>query len=54
MSKNRIVRKEEKLSAILNRIEAMQGNERVLLSMLDETKLDLIIVALGIGEVELS
>ena len=38
-----------KRRAIKRRLEEMQGSEDMLLGLLDETKLDLLILALGLG-----
>lgn len=46
-------RRLSKLNAIAKRLSEIRGNEPVLLSLLDETKLDMMILALGIGEVEM-
>jgi len=46
-------RKTAKCDAIIERLNDIRGSERLLISMLDETKLDLMILALGIGAVEL-
>lgn len=46
-------RKASKIDAICDRLDDIQANRRLLLNMLDETKLDLLILALGIGAVEL-
>lgn len=43
-------RKADKASAVTTKIEAMAGS-LVLVSMLDEWKLDLLLIALGDGEV---
>jgi hypothetical protein len=42
-------RKTAKRDAIIARLADIRGNEDILLGMLDETKLDLMILALGIG-----
>jgi hypothetical protein len=42
-------RKLAKRDAIIKRLAEIRGNEDILLGMLDETKLDLIILAFGIG-----
>lgn len=42
-------RKLAKRDAIIKRLAEIKGNEDILLGMLDETKLDLMILALGIG-----
>jgi hypothetical protein len=42
-------RKLAKRDAIIKRLAEIRGNEDILLGMLEETKLDLIILALGIG-----
>lgn len=47
-------RKVAKIDAICDRLDDIQANRRLLLNMLDETKLDLLILALGIGTVELN
>ena len=47
-------RKVDKIDAICDRLDDIQANRRLLLNMLDETKLDLLILALGIGTVELN
>ena len=44
-------RKAAKRDAIIARLEAIRGNEDILLGLLDEGKLDLMILALGIGVV---
>ncbi len=44
-------RKTAKRDAILARLAAIKGNEDILFGLLDETKLDLLILALGIGDV---
>jgi hypothetical protein len=44
-------RKTAKRDAIIARLEAIRGNEDILLGLLDEGKLDLMILALGIGVV---
>lgn len=40
-------RKAAKRDAIIARLEAIRGNEDILLGMLDETRLDLLILGLG-------
>ena len=45
----RVLRKAE---AIVRRLEEIHPSRELLIGMLDETKLDLMILALGIGEVE--
>lgn len=47
-------RKQQKVQSIEKRLIEMRGNEDILLGMLDETRLDMIILALGIGNVELN
>lgn len=47
-------RKAAKLEAVVIRLGAIKANPRLLLGMLDETKLDLLILALGIGSVEVT
>lgn len=47
-------RKIDKIDAICDRLDDIHANRRLLLNMLDETKLDLLIIALGIGSVELN
>ena len=42
-------RKALKADAVEKRLAEIGGNARLLLGMLDETKLDLLILALGIG-----
>lgn len=42
-------RKQAKRDAIIARLAEIKGNEDILLGLLDETKLDLMILALGIG-----
>lgn len=49
-----IERKTAKRDAIIARLAAIRGNEDILFGMLDEVKLDLMVLALGIGEVALS
>lgn len=46
-------RKEAKRAAVAKRIMEMQGNVDLLTGMLDERTLDVLIVVLGIGHVEL-
>lgn len=46
-------RKTDKLVAIIRRLDDIHDSKGLLLGMLDETKLDLLILALGIGAVEL-
>jgi hypothetical protein len=45
-------RKTDKAIAIVKRLEEIHDSREILIGMLDETKLDLMILALGIGEVE--
>jgi hypothetical protein len=47
-------RKLAKVRAVSRRLDEIGANRDLLLNMLDETKLDLLILALGIGAVELS
>ena len=47
-------RKLAKRDAIIARLAELRGNEDILLGMLEETKLDLMILALGIGETVLN
>lgn len=47
-------RKQAKRKAIVARLTEIKGNEDILFGLLDETKLDLMILALGIGETVLS
>jgi hypothetical protein len=42
-------RKLAKRDAIIARLAEIRGNEDILLGMLEETKLDLMILALGVG-----
>lgn len=49
-----IDRKHRKANAIEARLIEMRGNEEILLALLDETKLDLMILALGIGSAVLT
>ena len=44
-------RKNRKEDAVRRRLEEMRGHELHLLSLMDETKLDLMILALGLGEI---
>jgi hypothetical protein len=53
-SKRDTDRKTEKRDAIVKRLAEMRGNEDILFGLLDETKLDLMILALGIGGVILN
>jgi hypothetical protein len=46
-------RKLAKVRAVSRRLDEIEANRDLLLNMLDETKLDLLILALGIGAVEL-
>lgn len=46
-------RKDAKVIAIIRRLRDIAGSEHLLLGMLDEGKLDLLILALGIGSVAL-
>lgn len=48
-NKTDTARKTLKRDAIIKRLADIRGNEDILLGMLDETKLDLILLALGIG-----
>lgn len=48
------LRKDDKAIAIQKRLEAIRGSEHLLIPMLDECKLDMLILALGIGAVELN
>lgn len=50
MMTNRVERKAEKVKAVTAKIEAVAGS-LVLIGMLDEWKLDLLLLALGDGEV---
>ena len=47
-------RKQAKRKAIVARLTEIKGSEDILFGLLDETKLDLMILALGIGETVLS
>lgn len=47
-------RKTAKLVAIIRRLDDIHASKGLLLGMLDEAKLDLLILALGIGAVELN
>ena len=53
MTKADIERKTAKRDAIITRLNEIRGNEDILLGMLDEAQLDLMILALGLGNVEL-
>ncbi len=46
-------RRNSKVNAVVKRLEEIHETREVLISMLDEHKLDQIILALGIGSVEL-
>lgn len=47
-------RKAAKVSAIVSRLAEIHDSRELLIRMLDEGKLDLMILALGIGAVQLS
>jgi hypothetical protein len=47
-------RKDRKAEAIVKRLEEIHESRELLLGMLDEVKLDMLILALGIGSVELN
>jgi hypothetical protein len=46
-------RKDRKSEAIVKRLEEIHQSRELLIGMLDEVKLDMLILALGIGSVEL-
>lgn len=46
-------RKAAKVRAVSRRLDEISGNREYLLDLLDETKLDLMILALGIATIEL-
>lgn len=52
-TKSEIERKTAKRDAIIRRLAEIRGNEDILLGMLDEAQLDLLVLALGLGSVEL-
>ena len=54
MNKADTYRKNAKANAIVQRLEEIHDSRELLISMLDEHKLDLMILALGIGSVALS
>lgn len=47
-------RKAAKVRAVADRLMEMRGNTDLLIGMLDETKLDMLLLALGLAEVELN
>ena len=51
MTKDDKTRKDAKIAAIQARLSEMRDVEEFMLRILDETKLDLMILALGIGQV---
>jgi hypothetical protein len=51
---NRKDQKEAKRAAVANRIKAMQENVDVLTGIFDERTLDMLILAFGIGHIELN
>lgn len=53
MLKSTMERKAKKASAVVDRLSEISANPTLLIGMLDETKLDLLILALGIGSVNL-
>jgi hypothetical protein len=48
------IRKSQKAHAVIKRLGEIHETRELLITMLDEHKLDLLILALGIGAVELS
>jgi hypothetical protein len=47
-------RKDRKAQAVIDRLAEIHESRELLIGMLDEAKLDLLVLALGIGAVELN
>lgn len=52
-TKAQTIRKAQKAHAIIKRLEEMHESRAFLIPMLPEERLDLLIIALGLGEVQL-